>query len=281
MAAEHFLERGYRHFGFFGSQWAHYSKLARGQLPAAAGRSRPHRLVLLRGILAAGRGPDRVETRGGPGATWLEGLPKPVAILAANDIPARELADTCLRVGLRLPDDVALLGVDNDDLECGLTSPPLSSVATPARRIGYEAAKLLDELMSGKPAPREPIFLPPMAVVTRQSTDTLAIHYPAVVAALNFIRGHPPMRYASMTWRTRPRGGGCWNTSFGTWWATRFWRNPPGARAMRQAVAERHRFVDAGDRPAERFFHAAADVGRFSPVDRSDALGVPSAGASP
>ena len=82
---------------------------------------------------------------------WLERLPKPVAILAANDIPARELADTCRRFGLRVPDDVALLGVDNDDLECGLTSPPLSSVATPARRIGYEAARLLDELMAGKP----------------------------------------------------------------------------------------------------------------------------------
>ncbi len=121
---------------------------------------------------------------------WLEKLPKPVGILTANDIPARELADACQRFGLRVPDDVALLGVDNDDLECGLSWPSLSSVATPARRIGYEAAKLLDELMAGKPAPREPMFLPPIAVVTRQSTDTLAIDDPAVVAALRFIRAH-------------------------------------------------------------------------------------------
>ena len=118
---------------------------------------------------------------------WLEELPKPVAILAANDVPA-ELADACRRFGLRVPDDVALLGVDNDDLECGLTSPPLSSVATPSRRIGYEAAKLLDELMAGRPAPRQGVFLPPTGVVTRVSTDALAIRDAAVVAALNFIR---------------------------------------------------------------------------------------------
>ncbi len=190
MGAEHFLERGYRHFGFFGSQWAHYSKLREASFRlrlAEAGYTVSACYVeyLLRAAAL-------IEWKHAAGRVrrWLEELPKPVAILAANDIPARELADTCRRFGLRVPDDVALLGVDNDDLECGLTSPPLSSVATPARRIGYEAAKLLDELMAGRPAPREPIFLPPIAVVTRQSTDTLAIHDPAVVAALRFIRGH-------------------------------------------------------------------------------------------
>ena len=207
MAAEHFLERGYRHFGFFGSQWAHYSKLREASFRlrlAEAGYTVSACYVeyLLRAAAL-------IEWKHAAGRVrrWLDGLPKPVAILAANDIPARELADTCRRVGLRVPDDVALLGVDNDDLECGLTSPPLSSVATPARRIGYEAARLLDELMSGKPAPREPLFLPPIAVVTRQSTDTLAIHDPAVVAALRFIRGHAADEIASMTSRGTRRQG--------------------------------------------------------------------------
>jgi LacI family transcriptional regulator len=190
MAAEHFLERGYRHFGFFGSPWAHYSKLREAafrQRLAEAGHSVSACYVeyLLRAAAL-------IEWKQAAGRVrrWLQRLPKPVAIVAANDIPARELADTCRRIGLRVPDDVALLGIDNDDLECGLASPPLSSVATPARRIGYEAARLLDELMAGKPPPREPIFLPPVAVVTRQSTDTLAIHDAAVVAAMRFIRGH-------------------------------------------------------------------------------------------
>ncbi|MGO8688759.1 MAG: substrate-binding domain-containing protein [Thermoguttaceae bacterium] len=188
LAAEHFLERGHRHFGFFGSDWAHYSKLREASFRrrlAQAGHTVSacyvEYLLRLPALMESKRAAARVRR-------WLEGLPKPVAILAANDIPARELADACRRFALRVPDDVALLGVDNDDLECGLTSPPLSSVATPARRIGYEAAKLLDELMAGKPAPRQGVFLPPIGVVTRASTDALAIPDAAVVAALNFIR---------------------------------------------------------------------------------------------
>jgi LacI family transcriptional regulator len=188
MAAQYFLDRGYRHFGFFGSEWAHYSKLREAAFRlrlAEAGHtvSACYIEYLLRvpAILEWKRAAHRVRE-------WLEKLSKPVGILTANDIPARELAGACLRFGLRVPDDVALLGVDNDDLECGFSWPPLSSVATPARRIGYEAAKLLDELMAGKSPPREPILLPPIAVVTRQSTDTLAIDDPAVVAALRFIR---------------------------------------------------------------------------------------------
>ena len=188
LAAEHFLERGHRHFGFFGSDWAHYSKLREASFRrrlAQAGHTVSacyvEYLLRLPALMESKRAAARVRR-------WLEGLPKPVAILAANDIPARELADACRRFALRVPDDVALLGVDNDDLECGLTSPPLSSVATPARRIGYEAAKLLDELMAGRPAPRQGVFLPPIGVVTRASTDALAIPDAAVVAALNFIR---------------------------------------------------------------------------------------------
>ncbi len=188
LAAEHFLERGHRHFGFFGSDWAHYSKLREASFRrrlAQAGHTVSacyvEYLLRLPALMESKRAAARVRR-------WLEGLPKPVAILAANDIPARELADACRRFALRVPDDVALLGVDNDDLECGLTSPPLSSVATPARRIGYEAAKLLDELMAGKPAPRQGVFLPPIGVVTRASTDALAIPDAAEVAALNFIR---------------------------------------------------------------------------------------------
>jgi LacI family transcriptional regulator len=188
LAAEHFLERGYRHFGFFGSDWAHYSKLRESSFRlrlAEAGHAVSacyvEYLLRLPALMESKRAAGRVRR-------WLEELPKPVAILAANDIPARELADACRRIGLRVPDDVALLGVDNDDLECGLTWPPLSSVATPSRRIGYEAARLLDDLMAGKPPPRGGVFLPPAGVVTRQSTDTLAIHDAAVVAALHFIR---------------------------------------------------------------------------------------------
>jgi LacI family transcriptional regulator len=190
LAAEHFLERGYRSFGFFGSDWAHYSKLREAsyqlrlaEAGCAASTCYVEYTLRLRALREWKHAARRVQT-------WLVGLPKPVAIFATNDPPARELADLCAGLGLRVPDDVALLGVDNDDLECGLTSPPLSSIATPARQIGHEAARILDEMMSGRPAQREPVLLQPCGVVVRQSTDTLAINDPSVVTALNFIRTH-------------------------------------------------------------------------------------------
>ena len=190
MAAEHFLERGYRNFGFFGSPWALYSRLRETSFQmrlAEAGCTvsscHVEFLLRLRALIEWKRSASRIRR-------WLLGLPKPVGILASNDFAAQDLADACLRLGLRVPDEVALLGVDNDDLACGLTSPPLSSVASPARQVGYEAARLLDAMMSGQSVPSEPVYLPPIGVVTRQSTDTLAIHDPAVVAALNYIRAH-------------------------------------------------------------------------------------------
>jgi LacI family transcriptional regulator len=190
LAAEHFLERGYRYFGFFGSQWAYFCQLREASFRmrlADAGYtvSSCYEEYLLQpsAITEWEQATQRVRH-------WLRRLPKPVGILASNDIPARHLADVCLQLGLRVPDEVALLGVDNDDLDCGLTSPPLSSVAVPAQQIGYEAAKILDALMSGKSAPQRPVFLPPVGVVTRQSTDTSAIRDPAVLAALQFIRKH-------------------------------------------------------------------------------------------
>jgi len=190
LAAEHFLERGYRHFGFFGSSWARYSKLREEsfrQRLAEADRTvsscyadyLPHLLAL-----TSWRAVDRRVQR------WLSRLPKPAAIFTSNDPPARDLADLCSHLGLRVPEDVALLGVDNDELECRLTSPPLSSISVPAEQVGHEAARLLDRLMSGGPVPDQPLFLSPIRVVTRQSTDTLAVADPVLAVALRFIRQH-------------------------------------------------------------------------------------------
>jgi LacI family transcriptional regulator len=94
----------------------------------------------------------------------------------------------CRQLDLHIPEQVALLGVDNDDLECHLCAPPLSSIELAGERIGYEAAKLLDGLMSRERISRRRITIPPIRVVTRQSTDTLAIQDEDVVAALAFIR---------------------------------------------------------------------------------------------
>jgi LacI family transcriptional regulator len=190
LAAEYFLDKGYRNFGFFGSAWTHVSRTReagyRQRLAQAGFRlATCHAEYLPRPPVGASwrHVDDKVQR-------WLRSLSKPVAILCSNDVPARDLADACRQLDVKVPQEVSLLGVDNDELECGLTWPSLSSIELPAQRIGYEAARLLDRLMQGKQPPAGPLFLPPIRVVTRQSTDTRAVDNPVVVAALDFIRAH-------------------------------------------------------------------------------------------
>ncbi|MFM8633680.1 MAG: XylR family transcriptional regulator [Planctomycetia bacterium] len=129
---------------------------------------------------------------------WLDGLPKPVGIMACNDLRARHVLEACRRLGLSVPADVAVLGVDNDQLVCELTRPPLSSIDQSARRIGYEAAALLSRMMTAGERPRkrrtalpQKVVVPPIGAVTRASTDTLASDDDAVVAMLQSIRVSP------------------------------------------------------------------------------------------
>jgi LacI family transcriptional regulator len=128
---------------------------------------------------------------------WLNRLPKPVGIMACNDVRARHVLEACRSVGLVVPRDVAVLGVDNDEVMCELTDPPLSSVDQAARRIGYEAAAVLDRLLrrrsgAGNAAgsPRK-IIIPPNGVVARASTDTMATADEPVQFVLERLRADP------------------------------------------------------------------------------------------
>ncbi len=121
---------------------------------------------------------------------WVVSLPKPVAIFADNDDRALVVSETCRFAGLNVPDDVAILGVDDDPYLCASGYPQLSSIAIPARRIGYEAAAMLERLMNGGSPRLEPILLPPIGVVSRRSTDVLAIEDPDVAIAIRYIRTH-------------------------------------------------------------------------------------------
>src|SRR5262249_13925373 len=96
----------------------------------------------------------------------------------------------CRRINVRVPDEVAVIGVDNDEILCNLSSPPLTSVDINTERIGYEAAALLDRLMAGAGAPRQPKLLPPRGVVPRQSTDVLATEDHELAAVIRYIREH-------------------------------------------------------------------------------------------
>src|SRR5262249_25488052 len=97
-------------------------------------------------------------------ARWIKKLPKPLGVLAGNDPRGIQLLDACRRTGVAVPEEVAVVGVDNDELVCELAYPPLSSVIPDAFRIGYEAAALLKGLMEGEPAPSAMRTVPPQGL---------------------------------------------------------------------------------------------------------------------
>ena len=134
-------------------------------------------------------------------ARWLSDLPKPAGLMACNDDRARTLAEICRMEGIRVPDDVAILGVDNDELVCRSTNPPLSSIALATERGGYEAAALLAAMMSGRAPASKVVVVHPTHVVPRQSTDILAIADPSMVRTLRFIRenSNRNLRVADLT----------------------------------------------------------------------------------
>jgi LacI family transcriptional regulator len=121
-------------------------------------------------------------------AKWLADLPKPIGILACYDIAGQELLEACKIANVAVPDDVAVIGVDNDELICNLTSPSLSSVQSDTTGTGFLAASLLDEMMSGRVLEPQLHLIKPLRVVTRQSSDILSVSDPIVSRALQFIR---------------------------------------------------------------------------------------------
>src|SRR5262245_14367956 len=122
--------------------------------------------------------------------SWIRSLPKPVGVLTSNDVRGLQVLEACRRCGAHVPDEVAVIGVDNDEALCDLAIPPLSSVDVNAMQIGYEAAVLLEKLMNGGRAPKNPIEIAPRGVVTRRSTDVLASEDEAVNRAVSYIREH-------------------------------------------------------------------------------------------
>ncbi len=110
--------------------------------------------------------------------------------MAATDDRAHHVLNVCGEYGIAVPDEVAVIGVDNDEMLCDLCDPPLSSVALNPMKVGYEAAALLDRMMRGKLPPKGRILIPPLGVVMRRSTDLLCISDPDLAAAVRFIREH-------------------------------------------------------------------------------------------
>jgi len=195
LAADHFLQHRFQHFAFCGYPGINFSDQRRASFVEhvrAHGHTvnafePPHRATKVDDLISR-------EARGELPNTqlvgWLQSLTTPVAVFACNDIRGRQVLTACLRAGLNVPDDVAVLGVDNDEVICDLSTPPLSSVEPDTKRIGYEGAALLDRLMAGESAPKEAILIPPKGIHIRQSSDVMAVADRDVVTALRYIRDH-------------------------------------------------------------------------------------------
>ncbi|NNJ24277.1 xylose operon transcription regulator XylR [Alienimonas chondri] len=185
-AFEHLAERGFQSFGYCGDprfRWSNERRDRFVELAAEAGF--PCRAFDTSVLGEADRSwtEERRRLR-----DWVRDLPRPAGVFACYDIRAQQVLDVCRGLDIAVPEEIAVLGADNDRLLCDLTSPPLSSVICDARRIGYEAAAMLARKMAGEAVPPDAVFVGPVGVETRQSTDTLAIEDPDVAAAVRFIR---------------------------------------------------------------------------------------------
>ncbi|MBY0522125.1 MAG: XylR family transcriptional regulator [Gemmataceae bacterium] len=192
LAFEHLAERAFRHFAYCGFAGANYSERRLRYFPRFVEEAgfachmyevpAPRRSVGLssREQLALLFERQMLE--------WLKQLPRPIGIMACNDVCGQQVLNACRELEIPVPDEVAVVGVDNDSLYCELSDPPLSSVSPNTERIGYLAAEMLDRLIDGASPPCPKTFVEPTGVVTRQSTDVLAIEDAEVVAAVRFIR---------------------------------------------------------------------------------------------
>jgi LacI family transcriptional regulator len=189
LGAEHFVERGHRSFAFCGFKndgWACERRDGFVEALRLAGHACEIFDVEYPGDLT----PFWDVKQTAALATWLRGLPRPTAIMACNDLRALQVIAAADAADLRVPEEIAVLGVNNETIRCELANPPLSSVATDAFQSGYQSAELLAHLMrGGKPDSMER-RIEPRGVVVRPSSDILAIKDKNVAAALSHIREH-------------------------------------------------------------------------------------------
>jgi LacI family transcriptional regulator len=192
LAAEHLLERGHAHFAFYGPDTLGFvngrfegfvNRLAQAARTCHALRSGFFPPLRVR-MFAQTPAPDpRLDH-------WLRELPKPVGLFAASDYWGLEVSQACESVGIRVPDEVAMVGVDDDHRFCECAWPTLSSVQLPSRRIGFEAAAMLDRVMSGERLPRTVVRLPSPGIVVRRSSDVRATGDELAAEAARFISEH-------------------------------------------------------------------------------------------
>ncbi|MBN1910897.1 MAG: DNA-binding transcriptional regulator [Pirellulales bacterium] len=188
IAADHLLKCGFRNFGYFGVQrvWSSHQR----------------KTGFARRVKQAGWECSVLETPSSPRSLqsaqdwfepldqWLRSLPLPLGILASIDLRGGMIVDACARLGLRVPDDVAVVGIDNNEVFCEMIRVPLTSVSRSDMEVGYKAAATLARMIAGESCPTEDLLIAPDRVVTRRSTDIVAVSDAEVATAVRYVQEH-------------------------------------------------------------------------------------------
>ena len=187
IAAAHLIDQGYRQLAFYGFSPTRINRWSEDRAEAFCNAARRLKTPCSVHVEYHGRA-KRWSTLQRKLVDWLHSLEKPVGLMACNDAGARHVLEACRTAGYEVPGEVAVVGVDNDEMICELTTPPLTSVEQGARQMGYQAAALLDRLISGERIRRLKYLVAPVEVVVRRSTEALAIDDEDVREAILFIR---------------------------------------------------------------------------------------------
>jgi LacI family transcriptional regulator len=188
LAARHLIDRGFRTLAYCGEPHYNWS-IWREQHFLQSAREAGCECLVFAGKSSSDKDYSWTRERRRLKA-WVEELPKPVGVMACYDFKGQQLLDVCRELDIAVPEQVAVIGVDNDARLCRLCTPPLSSVIPDTHRTGYEAAELLDRMMRGEKVGTEGVLIPPLGIAERQSSDVYAIDDADIAAALRYIREH-------------------------------------------------------------------------------------------
>lgn len=184
MGAEYFLKKGFKNFAFYGFKnivWSRERSEGFENHINAQGFQVHH--------FDQDKAPTRELWYYKPSALsqWLQSLPKPIAIMACDDERGQHITEACKHANIQIPEEIAVLGVDNDVMTCNLSDPPLSSINLDTQKGGYEAARLMDQMIHNKEQLNQNIIVGPTQVITRQSTDIASTNDKYIAKALKFI----------------------------------------------------------------------------------------------
>lgn len=186
VAAEHLLERGFRRFGYCGfTNEAWSDRRQQGFIDAIAAEGFGCQVYRSAwdgsNVLSWDQSQRHL-------VQWLHSMARPCGVMACNDMRGQQVLDACALASMAVPEEVAVVGVDNDTLLCSLCDPPLSSVIPNSEAVGFSAAELLSKMMDGEQPVQREFLVEPLSVARRQSTDVVAVDDIQVATALQFIR---------------------------------------------------------------------------------------------